>query len=247
MFSSDTEGLRRLKLQLKESRCTIITDKQEALEAAVSSIKSHREKLEEYIIQFPVFKMALGPIELEEGPEAARLMAEASRRAGVGPMAAVAGVLADLAVSDMLVTGAKVAVVENGGEAYLVSERPIDIAIQAGKTPLSRRVGFRLEEFPIGVATSSGLFSHALSFGEAEAVTIFGENAGIADAAATTVANVVKGEDEQKTIEKAVELGISIEGVQGVFIIYRGHVGLGGKLPTIMGVTPEEETVDKEM
>jgi ApbE superfamily uncharacterized protein (UPF0280 family) len=246
MISSRSEGLHRLEYQLRESRCTIITDRPEALSAAVSGIKGHRAELEEYIRRNPVFQLALDPIDVVDGPEVAVLMAEASRRAGVGPMAAVAGVLADLAVREMLGAGARVAVVENGGEACFHSDRPMDIAVQAGETPLSRRVGFRLEEFPVGVATSSGLFSHALSFGEAEAATVFAENAGIADAVATTVANVVKGDDEKVVVEDAVDLGLSIEGVRGVFIIYRGHVGLGGEIPTIIGVNPDEEGIIKE-
>lgn len=246
MISSRSEGLHRLEYQLRESRCTIITDRPEALSAAVSGIKGHRAELEEYIRRNPVFQLALDPIDVVDGPEVAVLMAEASRRAGVGPMAAVAGVLADLAVREMLGAGARVAVVENGGEACFHSDRPMDIAVQAGETPLSRRVGFRLEEFPVGVATSSGLFSHALSFGEAEAATVFAENAGIADAVATTVANVVKGDDEKVVVEKAVDLGLSIEGVRGVFIIYRGHVGLGGEVPTIISVNPDEEVIVNE-
>ena len=246
MISSQSVGLHRLKYQLRESLCTIITDRPEALSAAVSGIKGHRAELEEYIRRDPVFQLALDPIDVVDGPEVAVLMVEASRRAGVGPMAAVAGVLADLAVREMLGAGARVAVVENGGEACFHSDRPMDIAIQAGETLLSRRVGFRLKGFPVGVATSSGLFSHALSFGEAEAATVFAENAGIADAAATAVANVVRGDDEEEIVKEAVELGLSIDGVLGVFIIYRGHVGLGGEVPTIISVNPDEEVIVKE-
>jgi len=240
MITARSEGLHRQKYEIGESLCTIITDKPEALRAAESSIRTHRAALKEYIRKFPSFQTTLEPFDMEEGPEVARLMAESSSRAGVGPMAAVAGVLADLAVKAMLKTGARVAVVENGGEASFVLDRPVDIAVQAGDTPLSRRMGFRLEEFPVGVATSSGLFSHALSFGEAEAATVFAKDAGIADAAATAVANAVIGEDEEKVIEEAVELGLAIEGVHGVFTIYRGYVGLGGKVPTIIGVNPRE-------
>ena len=242
MISSRSEGLHRLKYRLRESQCTIIADRREALGAAVSGIKVHRAELEEYVQRDPVFRLALDPVDVVDGPGVATLMAEASRRAGVGPMAAVAGVLADLAVGEMRGAGARVAVVENGGEACFHSDRPMDIAIQAGETPLSRRVGFRLEEFPVGVATSSGLFSHALSFGEAEAATVFAENAGIADAVATSVANVVRGDDVEGVVREAVELGLSIEGVRGVFVIYRGHVGLGGEVPAIIGVDPDGET-----
>ena len=98
MISSGTEGLRRLEYRQGESQCNILTDKPENLEAAVTAIKRHRAELEEYIRRAPIFRMALNPIHLDDGPEVATLMVEASRRAGVGPMAAVAGVLADLAV-----------------------------------------------------------------------------------------------------------------------------------------------------
>jgi ApbE superfamily uncharacterized protein (UPF0280 family) len=207
------------------------------MEAATSSIRRQRNELEEYIQVNPVFKFALRPLSVEDGPDVAKLMSEAARLAGVGPMAAVAGVLADLAVEEMLRAGAKVAIVEDGGEASIATDRPIDIALKAGDAPLSERVGFRLDS-SMGVATSSGLFSHALSFGEAEAATIFADNAGIADAAATAVANTVKGEARQDVIEEAIDLGLSIRGVQGVFILFKGLVGMGGNLPEMIGVDP---------
>jgi hypothetical protein len=153
-------------------------------------------------------------------------------------MAAVAGVLADLAVKDMLSVGCEVAVVENGGEISAVSNMPIDVAVAAGDEPLSKRFGFRLTEFPIGVATSSGRFSHALSFGDAEAATVFCRNAGLADAAATAVGNVVKGEDCQAAIQRGINKALSIQGIEGVLIIYRGFVGTAGKIPEMIKVDP---------
>ena len=85
---------------------------------------------------------------------------------------------------------------------------PVDVAVAAGDEPLSKRFGFRLAEFPIGVATSSGRFSHALSFGDAEAATVFCKNAALADAAATAVGNMVKGEDAQAAIKAGIGSGI---------------------------------------
>ena len=161
-------------------------------------------------------------------------MAEYAEKANVGPMAAVAGVLADLAVEEMLLAGSEVAVVENGGEVSAVSNRPIEAALLAGDHPLSRRFGFRLEEFPIGVATSSSIFSHALSFGEAEAVTIFAINAGLADAVATAIGNLIKGEECCEVIEKGIQKAISIEGVKGALIIYKDFVGFGGHVPQLI-------------
>jgi len=244
IISTSPEPLFKRDFRLKESVCTIISDREEAVQAAISSIEFHRGELEEYIKANPVFQYALEPLSVQKGPKVASLMAEAADRAGVGPMAAVAGVLADLAVEEMLEAGARVAIVENGGEASFVSDRPVDVALQAGDAPLSRRVGFRLERFPIGVATSSGLFSHALSLGEAEAVTVFAGSAGLADAAATAVGNLVRGEDEREAVALGVERGLTIRGVGGVLIIYRGHVGMGGEVPPLIGVDPSVATAE---
>ena len=167
-------------------------------------------------------------------------MAEASERAGVGPMAAVAGVLADLAVQDMVNSGCKVAVVENGGEVSAVSNQPVDIGFAAGDEPLSNEMAFRLNQFPLGVATSSGQFSHALSFGDAEAVTIFAVDAGVADAAATAVANLIKGDNIDGVIRQGIQKALNIDGVKGVFILYHGVVGKAGNVPELIKVNPED-------
>lgn len=227
--------------QFKETNCYILSDKKSAIDKATASIKHHRSELDKYVRTHQKFLYSLQPVSAKDGPLVARLMDEASERANVGPMAAVAGVLADLTVKDMVKAGCQVAVVENGGEVSAVSNRPIDIALLAGDAPLSRQIGFRLEEFPTGVATSSGLFSHALSFGEAEAVTVFAANAGLADAASTAVGNLIKGNDCQAAIERGINEALSIEGVVGVLILYKGFVGKAGKVPRIIRVHEEKE------
>ena len=231
-----TEKLFKENFTLKETQCTIISDKQQAIQTAIESIKRNRRELEIYTRANPKFLYTLDPIPAPEKPLVARLMALAAEKAGVGPMAAVAGVIADLAVNDMTREGCEVAVVEDGGEISAVSNRPVDVAVAAGDEPLSKRFGFRLTEFPIGVATSSGRFSHALSFGDAEAATVFCKNAALADAAATAVGNIVKGEDAQAAIQAGISKALSIEGVEGVLIIYKGQVGTAGKIPQLIKV-----------
>ena len=226
--------------QLKESQCTAIADKSEGIQTAKNSIKHYHLQLEAYIRNNPNFFHTLKPFPVPSEPLVAKLMAEAAEKADVGPMAGVAGVLADLAVKDMLHTGCKVAVVENGGEISAVSNQPIDVAVAVGDEPLSKRFGFRLTEFPIGVATSSGRFSHAFSFGDAEAATIFCQSAGLADAVATSVCNVVKGEDHQAAIQAGINKALAIEGVEGVLIVYKGFTGTAGKIPKIIKVDPNE-------
>jgi len=232
------ETLFKRAFRIKESECTIVSDKENGIETAISSIEHHRRLLENYIKEHPLFLHSFDPLTVEDAPEVARLMAEASKKANVGPMAAVAGVLADLAVQDMINVGCNVAVVENGGEVFAISNQPIDIAFAAGDELLSREMGFRLKEFPLGVATSSGRFSHAFSFGDAEAVTIFAVDAGIADAAATSVANLITGDDVQNVIRHGIERALSIDDVKGVFILYRGVVGKAGQIPELIKVNP---------
>jgi ApbE superfamily uncharacterized protein (UPF0280 family) len=222
----------------KESQCTIISDQQKAIQAAKESIKRSYQELEIYVRANPKFLYTLTPIPAPEKPLVAKLMAIAAEKAGVGPMAAVAGAIADLAVEDMKREGCEVAVVEDGGEISAVSNRPVDVAVAAGEEPLSKRFGFRLTEFPIGVATSSGRFSHALSFGDAEAAIVFCKDATLADAAATAVGNEVKGEDAEAVIQAGISRGMSIEGVEGVLILYKGQVGTAGKIPQIIKVEP---------
>jgi uncharacterized protein len=223
---------------LKETQCTIITDKQSAIETAKQSIIYNRRELEIYTKANPKFLHTLTPIQTPQKPLVVKLMAEAAFKANVGPMAAVAGAIADLAVKDMLNQGCKVAVVEDGGEISAFSDRPIDVAVAAGEEPLSKRFGFRLNEFPAGIATSSGRFSHALSFGEAEAAIIFSNNSALADAAATAVGNVVKGETAEEGIQAGVKRGLGIKGVEGMLVLFKGRVGTAGKIPQLIKVQP---------
>ena len=233
----NNQNLFKETFEFGETRGVILTDKKDAIATAKNSLKENKKKLEEYVRRNPKFLYSLKPVNVnEDSPTVVKLMAEASQKAGVGPMAAVAGVLADLAVEAMLAKGAHTAIVENGGEVSAVSNKPINIALSAGDNPLSKKVGFKLENFPVGVATSSGVYSHAISFGEAEAVTIFAENAGLADAVATAVGNIVAGDNPQKAVENGVKKALSINGVKGVLIIYKDTVGMAGQIPKILKI-----------
>lgn len=223
----------------KDSHCIIISDSQKAIKTAIESIRHNYQELELYVRTNPKFLYTLTPISVPEKPFVAKLMALAAQKAGVGPMAAVAGAIADLSVEDMKNEGCKVAVVEDGGEISAFSNRPVDVAVAAGEEPLSKQFGFRLTEFPIGVATSSGRFSHALSFGDSEATIVFCKDATLADAAATAVGNVVRGEDTEAGLQAGINKGMSIEGVEGVLIIYNGQVGTAGKIPQIIKIKPD--------
>ncbi len=231
-------NLHKESFNLKESQCTIVSDSHEAITTAKDSIKHNYQELELYVRANPQFLYTLTPIPAPDKPLVAKMMAEAAQKTDVGPMAAVAGAIADLAVQEMLKTGCGVAVVEDGGEIMAISNQNVDVAVAAGEEPLSKRFGFRLTEFPIAIGTSSGRFSHAFSFGDAEVATVFCKNASLADAAATAVGNLVKGDDVQAGIEVGIGKALSIEGVEGVLVIYKGQVGTAGKIPQMIKVCP---------
>lgn len=235
------ETISQLHYTCGESRGVILSNEEMFLKIGYNSIKNNREKLEEFTRQRQDFLLSFEPVQIREGPRVALLMAEAAETANVGPMAAVAGVLADLAVENMVNEGASLAVVENGGEASVHVQDHVDIALRTGATDLSNRICFRVEDLPSGIATSSGLHSHAFSFGEADAVTVFAKNSGIADAAATSVGNQIIGEDTSSVIEQGIIRALSIKGVHGVMVLYRAHYGIGGKIPEIIGVKPINE------
>ena len=234
-FQVSGGGLIRQGFQIDETIGVIISDDERYLLLGLESLRRHRDDLKEYIKENPLFEHSYDPVEVGNVPEVVKRMSEASIQSKVGPMAAVAGVIADLAAEDMVEAGAKVAVIENGGEIIAFSDRTLSVAVGAGTNPLSNKVGFLLDKFPIGVATSSGRHSHAFSMGDADTVTIFAENAGLADAAATASANVVLGEP-RKDVKAGVDTGMEIEGVYGVLAIRDEVVSIGGAIPKMLSV-----------
>ena len=232
---SQQPGLTCHPYQIGETQGVIITDHPPAILATLDCIREHRSLLLEYIRDNPGFEYSLEPVNVVDAPEVVQQMAQVSKVAGVGPMAAVAGVFADLAAETMIKKNAKVAIVENGGEAVLYSDRPITISVGAGNNPLSKRIGFNVSKFPCGVATSSGRHSHAFSMGDSDTVTVFAENAGLADAAATAAANMVLGEPGFD-VKAGVDAAIIIKGVHGALAIRDDNVSTGGALPQMVAV-----------
>jgi hypothetical protein len=80
---------------------------------------------------------------------------------------------------------------------------------------------------PLGICTSSGTVGHSLSFGRADSVCVTSKSASLADAAATAIGNLVKGEGD---VKKALEAGAKIEGVLGIVIIIKDKLGACGAI-----------------
>jgi len=192
-------------------------------------VVKYRRILEEYIEGHPLFLTSLEPVAVEDdAPPLVIEMAEAAQKAGVGPMAAVAGAIAEAVGNELLAFSSEV-IIENGGDIYLKSLTKRIIGIYAGQSPLTGRVGLEIEgkDTPLGVCTSSGTVGHSLSFGQADAVVVLSPSTALADAAATAIGNrILKPSD----IPGGIEFAQSIGGLKGVIIIQGEQVGVWGEL-----------------
>ena len=205
-------------------------------DAVTAEIVRQRRILEDYIGRHPDFRQSLEPLELLTGaPEVAQSMARAAKLAGVGPMAAVAGAMAQCAGLAALDAGAREVIVDNGGDIYICAVVPVIIGLKTGTAELADRLAFSLQpdESPISICSSSGKMGHSMSLGECDLATVVAKDAALADAAATQAANLVRTVDD---IDPALENIAAIEGVDGVMIIKGARVGLAGKLPPLVRI-----------
>lgn len=195
-------------------------------------VYQYRHALEAYIRQHPDFKESLQPLALDPlAPPIVRAMLEAALMVGVGPMAAVAGAVAEFVGQD-LAAESKDIIIENGGDLFILCHEPLTIGIYAGPSPLSQKLGVRLDPSPtpVGLCTSSGTVGHSLSLGRADAVTILSSSAVLSDAMATAVGNRVRTKND---IPEALEWAQQIPQVEGVLIIIGDQMGVWGKMALV--------------
>jgi ApbE superfamily uncharacterized protein (UPF0280 family) len=223
-----TDDLVKFEVVVKETDLLVRAESNLSNETRESVLK-YRHQLETYITMNPEFQRSLIPLAEDlHAPELVREMIRVSQLARVGPMAAVAGAIAEWVSKDLLKLSKEV-IIENGGDIYLATARERTIGIYAGQSSLSLKIGIVIgpEESPLGVCTSSGTVGPSFSFGKADAVCILSKSAALADAAATAVGNIVQ---EKKDIELGLERGREIEGILGTLIIVGEKMGVWGNI-----------------
>jgi hypothetical protein len=158
-------------------------------------------------------------------------MALAGKEIDIGPMAAVAGAIAECVGKELLRFSPEI-IVENGGDIFLKSSKRRRVGIYAGQSPLTGKLALEIQpqETPLGICTSSGTVGHSLSLGKADAVVVLSPSTPLADAAATAIGNAI---EEASDIAGAIELAQRIKGLKGVMIIKGDKVGLWGKIKVI--------------
>ncbi len=216
------------QVRYRESDLWIQADMELSKEAERLLIEA-RVQVEGYGEKRPEFLFSHTPIPLDElSPHIPRKMMRACIEAQVGPMAAVAGAIAEYVGEGLMEAGCKEVVVENGGDIYLAAKRPIVVGILAGDSPLSGRVGISLEpgEMPLAVATSSATVGHSWSYGMADAACVVAKDPAFADAMATALGNRV-GEGK---LEDALEWAVDQKGAMGALVIVGSKLAVMGKI-----------------
>ena len=233
---------KRYKFQYKETIVTILLNDSSYYNVVVEAILTARKAVESMIKKDPLFHVTLEPYDCE-GFIVGR-MCQASKVAGVGPMASVAGVIAQYAVERAVEEGAEFVVVDNGGDIAMYLDKPIRV----GLFTYNHKLCFEIDERGFyAVCTSSGTIGHSISFGFADACTIFAKDACIADAFATALCNEIKEDFGRGDIERVLKSfwEKAKEHVLGAVVVKGNVVGFVGNVPKVVKGVVKPDLITK--
>lgn len=197
------KGLISFHVVAKETDLMVSTDTNLEKEAG-DLVLSCRNQLETYIRAHPEFAASLSPYPSDPyAPPMVKEMIEVTKSLEIGPMASVAGAVAEC-VGNGLLRMTEQVIVENGGDIFLKAKRSVTVSIFAGGSPLSNRIGLVIpvRQMPLGVCSSSATIGHSLSMGIADVVCILSSSAIRADGAATALGNRIRSQNDLKKIEE---------------------------------------------
>jgi len=229
----------REPFRFRETFAIILADDPAHVAAAKAGMLAARQVLEAYIARDPFFAATFDPYTPDSDELVITRMADATRKAGVGPMAAVAGTIAWAGLEAMQEAGAGFGVIDNGGDIALVADRPVRVGVHAGDAALSNRVAFIVppQDTVLGICTSSATVGPSISFGIADAVTIFSRNVSLSDAWATAVCNAIRPGD------RSVLDRVNPTEVDGIFAIMGDVTVQWGELPPLVPAVVDEQLI----
>ncbi|MCX7958307.1 MAG: UPF0280 family protein [Deltaproteobacteria bacterium] len=225
-------NLIRFEVKIKESDLLIFAPDDFSDETR-AYLKDIRRELEDYIRTEPVFLHSLLPVPIKKDmPPLALLMAVSSSQVSVGPMASVAGAIAELTgrfILNKLDDSLKEVIVENGGDIFMFTKKERNVLIFAGESPLSEKLAIKINRVnqPLGICTSSATVGPSKSFGITDACVVVSGSAAFSDAAATAFGNMVKRPEDMK---KVAEIAIKNPSVYGILIIVGDKIAVAGDI-----------------
>ncbi len=237
-------SFRRFKFSYKETTVTILTEDEKFFETAVKAILEARSEIEVYIKLRPEFLISYEPLNCPNCSRSGvvREMCHAAKIAKVGPMASVAGAIAQYAVDKMVEAGANIAVVDNGGDIAIHSDQELKIGIYPSNLALVIPPSER-----IAICTSSGKIGPSVSFGWADAATIIAKYASVADAFATGLGNMIKENFGKIELERILHdfYSENRDFIDGAIIVKDDIIAFAGKIPRILTSEFSEDLITK--
>ncbi len=204
----------------------LISSSRQRARTAYESTARYRGAIQSYGADNPPFLTSFKPVPHDGAPPGiVSAMLRAADLAGVGPMASVAGAIAEHVGKDLLRSCTDV-IIENGGDLFISTSTKRLIGTFAGTSSFSGKIFFEIPpNSTLGICTSSGTVGYSQSFGKADAVTVIAPSATLADAAATAICNRVSS---PRDIEGALAFAQRIPGLLGVLVLIGDEMGMWG-------------------
>lgn len=235
------------KVEIDETAATIAAERQ-FIAPGVEAIRSARRDIERQIRRDRFFLTTLEPYEPQaDCSSTVRQMCDATRVAGIGPMAAVAGTIAQAALEAMVEAGCTHGWVDNGGDIAVRAEFPTTVEVFTDPGSMTARA-MELEPTNgiIGICSSSGKLGHSISFGNADIALVVAKSAPLADALATAIGNMAT---DKHSLSTCFEPFTAVDGLTGSLVMMDGAAAVWGALPRIVDVehNPSRLTAHSKM
>ena len=224
----ESDDLLSFNVKEDESDLWIAADNLIDSKIALKTLAFLRKQIKDYIKKNPAFLRSLSPIETDQDvPSVIKSMLEASYRADVGPMASVAGAIAEEVGRELLDYCSQI-IVENGGDLFISTLKPRRVGLYT-KVEEFRNLVIKIdpEMSPLGVCSSSSVLGHSLSLGKVDLSLVIAENSYLADAAATSLGNKVKSIEDASGALQSIH---SIDGVYAALIVVDGQLNVIGEI-----------------
>jgi len=233
----------RHHIKIKESVLSVLC-KSVFIKPVRKTILSSRRQIENVIAEHPEFLTAHHPLEFQHYPSSMiEKMCIESKKVNVGPMAAVAGIVAEQCLKRIIKAGAQEAVIDNGGDIAIFIQKPLNVGIYAGEQ-FFPDLAFKIipRDKPLGICTSSGTVGYSFSYGDSDAAIVISENIVLADAAATALANRVHS---PKDLPTCFEIFDNLPEIEGSMVIVGDKISMWGNLPQIIQSKETKELITR--
>jgi ApbE superfamily uncharacterized protein (UPF0280 family) len=218
-----------LHIVFKQTDIWLKTEGKPDCQQAELFLKQAYHDIEGYLACDKGFLQSLHPCKVPEtAPEIIKDMSRYSEEADVGPMAGVAGAIAEY-IGKRISSRHRLVFCNNGGDIYYRSPAEESFSLSAPGSPFDNKIRICVPSSieGKGLCTSSGTFGHSINMGRAYAVSILAQNACLADVWATAVSNRIRSHLDLKHILKWCT---ETECIEGVVILVDDYLAAWGDI-----------------